>query len=117
MSDQEKEVLMAVGKNIITDIKALLKTVSPKTRTEFTHAAAVKLGGSGTEPVRTLEIVLLFSITELGGTDELELRTFIYDRLLHWVNQPATTPYKLRWQVHVKVPCRQEVLRTVTPEV
>jgi hypothetical protein len=101
LSDAERDELMDVGKMIIVDMVQLLRTVSSAIKTSFTNGMSLEFCGTGTEPVRTPTIIMLFTITDLGGSDQTQVERFIEDRLLAWFEQPSLARYKVIWDIEV----------------
>lgn len=89
--DKLTDALMEAGATIVADIERLVRTVSVAIRTDFRYGVMY-------EPV---QIVLLFAITDLGGSDEAQVKAFIHDRLLAILKEPTMVRHKIQWGFEV----------------
>jgi hypothetical protein len=103
VTDEQKEELMGLGAMIVADIEKLIGGVSSAIRTEFRHGVTLAPGGAGTGPAQSAQIVLLFTITDLGGFDETKVKTHINDRLLQIIADRSKMKYKIQWGFEGKI--------------
>jgi len=101
VTPEEKKELMSVGAIIVADIEQLLATTSSVIRMKFTHGVVLELGGTEEAPTRSVEVLLSFVITDLGGSDEKQIEVFIYERLLEIFKGVSMSKYKAQWSFEV----------------
>ena len=97
ITDEDREEYMGVGGMIIKDIQELINTTSSKIQTQFTHDVILEIGGTETEPTRSVEILLSFVITDLGGSNETQIKTFIHQRLVGFFKEQSMKKYTTQW--------------------
>jgi hypothetical protein len=102
-TDEVKDELMGVGAMIVADIEKLIEGVSSAIRFDFRHGVTLAPDGAGTGPAHSAQIVLLFTITDLGGSDETVTKAFINDRLLAICGDPSMIKYKVQWAFENKI--------------
>lgn len=101
ITDEEREELMSVGAAIIADVKESLETSASNIRTRFEHGVTLELGGSGDKLTRSVEMLLFFVFTDLGDSDEEQVKAFIQQRLLEIFSDPSYLKYKAQQSFEV----------------
>ncbi len=102
LTQEERDELMAAGETIVNDITHLIATASSKITMNAVHDVALIVSGNGTRFLRSAEIVLLFTVTDLGGSARNGLEAFIEKRLLELMAAPHMAKYKIQWHFTVK---------------
>ncbi len=101
LTDNERDELMSIGASIVLDMEQLVHALSPAIQTAFRHGVVLELRGAGTELARSAEVMLLFTVTDLGGSDEAQVKTFIQNQLRDVFKDPSMARYKAQWAFEV----------------
>jgi hypothetical protein len=93
--NDEREELVNVGTTIVFDIKQLLATSNSAIQTSFRFGVYL-------DEKAEAYIVLYFVVTDLGGSEEGNLKTFINDRLFGiFKDQQEMVRYNVQWAFEV----------------
>lgn len=97
---EEYEEMMNIGADIVAEVKRDLKATSFALQTNFRHGVRT-MQGVGTGSMHTASIVLLFTVTDLCGSNEEVVRQFIKDELTEIFCKPAMMRYRTEWKFEV----------------
>jgi hypothetical protein len=97
----EREELVRLGATIVNDVEQLIASSSSAVKMDFRHGVGVA-SRNWYGAAREYFIALSFVITDLGGSDESTVKTFIEDRLLEIFKDPTMMKRKVHWAFKVR---------------
>jgi hypothetical protein len=97
LSEEERKELLEVGASVVAKIENLIKGVSSSIQVVFRYGVTTTLDETETEKGFCTWILFLFTITNLGGSEEEQVKTFIRDSLSDLFEEPSMSKYNVQW--------------------